>query len=230
MILNGELIKLKITSYKDSDFMKGTGSFEVMLNPSNYTSLKGINYDKGKIIDGGNMPVYKGYSDESLKFQFTLDATGALIGNAAVKQTWDSMDLAFVMSKLDDVVYSYIGDSHQPPFLKIEWGPLSYTGRLSRMEVKYTHFAPDGNPLRGQVDLDILAFRSWETQNIEKNKSSPDLSHLVTVRAGDTLPLLCERIYKTAVYCIDVAAINGLDDFRSLELGSQLIFPPLSNN
>jgi phage tail protein X len=49
----------------------------------------------------------------------------------------------------------------------------------------------------------------------------------VVVRQGDTLPLLCQRIYGDPGYYIDVAAFNQLADFRSLRAGMQLHFPPL---
>ncbi len=61
----------------------------------------------------------------------------------------------------------------------------------------------------------------------EAGRGSPDLTHLVTVRAGDTLPLLCERIYREPGYYLDVARINGLSAFRQLQPGSRLRFPPL---
>jgi nucleoid-associated protein YgaU len=47
------------------------------------------------------------------------------------------------------------------------------------------------------------------------------------VRDGDTLPLLCERIYGDPGYYIDVARFNGLVHFRCLEPGTRLHFPPL---
>ena len=62
----------------------------------------------------------------------------------------------------------------------------------------------------------------------EAQLQSPDVSHLVTVRAGDTLPGLCANIYGTSLYYLRVAAFNGLTSFRRLAPGTQLVFPPLS--
>jgi nucleoid-associated protein YgaU len=45
--------------------------------------------------------------------------------------------------------------------------------------------------------------------------------------AGDTLPLLCARIYGDSSYYTDVARFNGLADVRSLRAGQRLHFPPL---
>jgi nucleoid-associated protein YgaU len=56
---------------------------------------------------------------------------------------------------------------------------------------------------------------------------SPDLTHVRLLRAGDSLPLLCHRIYGDAARCVQVAQANGLDSFRELEPGTRVVFPPL---
>lgn len=63
---------------------------------------------------------------------------------------------------------------------------------------------------------------------LRANGNSPDMSHLVTMRAGDTLPLLCKRIYSDPAYYMEVARVNRLVNFRNLLPGSVLRFPPLS--
>lgn len=228
-VRKGEVVKLIITSYKDETFDSENGSFEMMLNPKDYNCTKGIRYSKEDIIDGGNMPVYQGYDNDNLKFEFALDTTGALNQDATMKKQWSGKSLKTVLDNLETVVYTYVGDTHQPPFLKVEWGTLSFGGRLKQMEVKYQMFSSEGEPLRAQVTLEILAFSNWTSQCKKKNKSSPDLTHLVTVKAGDTLPLLCQQIYQSAAYCAEVARINNLNNFRNIKVGTQLFFPPLSN-
>jgi len=49
------------------------------------------------------------------------------------------------------------------------------------------------------------------------------------VRDGDTLPLLCHRIYGDPGYYLDVARHNQLTDFRQLRPGAKLHFPPLAS-
>ena len=61
----------------------------------------------------------------------------------------------------------------------------------------------------------------------KENKTSPDLSHSRIVKSGDTLPLLSKEIYGSAVHYLRVAQANGLDNFRSLTPGQQIVFPPL---
>jgi len=61
----------------------------------------------------------------------------------------------------------------------------------------------------------------------EKKNESPDVTHKRTVQAGDTLPLMTERIYGDSKYYLEVAKINNLVNFRQLKPGQELFFPPL---
>jgi nucleoid-associated protein YgaU len=62
---------------------------------------------------------------------------------------------------------------------------------------------------------------------LRAQRSSPDMTHTVRVKAGDTLPLLCQRIYRDASKYLEIARLNDLDGFRALAPGSELQFPPM---
>jgi nucleoid-associated protein YgaU len=47
------------------------------------------------------------------------------------------------------------------------------------------------------------------------------------IKFGDTLPLMCYRIYGDPKYYLQVAEANGLDNFRRLKPGTDIFFPPL---
>lgn len=220
----GKLKKLEVIAYEDPKFSMATGkSFSMQINPQDYNQKKGIKYSKDEPIDGGNMPTYQGYDDDNLKFVFTLDTTGVIAGSK------DKI-LSDMVKEIEDTVYTYVGDAHEPPYLKVSWGTLNYKGRLKKLDVQYTLFTSEGQPIRAKVTMELLQYIDEKTQALLKNKSSPDLSHLITVRAGDTLPLLCQRVYRDTVYCTEVARLNGLTGFRHLEPGTQLLFPPLDNH
>lgn len=225
------LKKLEIIAYKDKTFSTETGNrFEMMVNPANYDEKKIISYEEEKKTDGGNTPTYRSYKDDIIKIEFFLDNTGAFISWMDYKGPTSKKPLSGILDSLKATVYDYIGDVHEPPFLKIAWGSLNYTGRLKDLTIKYEIFSSEGEPLRAKVSMEILKYIDQETQDKLKNKSSPDLSHLVTVKDGDTLPALCRKIYKNEVYCVEVARINRLTGFRHLEPGIRLLFPPLSND
>lgn len=219
----GELKKLKIVAYEDNAFSTPTGNeFSMMVNPGTYEQKKGVRYNKDDAMEGGNNPTYQGYEDENVSFEFLLDATGVIPGA-------ENKDLPAIIADLEKTAYTYVGTAHESPYIKVIWGTLDYQGRIKEMKVTYTFFSPDGKPLRAKVKLELIQYVDITTQEKEKNKSSPDLTHLVTVKAGDTLPNLCQKIYKSMMYCSEVARVNGLSGYRYLEPGTELFFPPLTN-
>lgn len=226
----GMLRKLQIIGFEDEDFLLYTGySFTVMVNPGSYTDNKGISYNENEAMEGGDTPTYKAYDNGELHLEFTLDATGALIDWKDVVALANKKTISKRVEELEKTVYTYVGDKHEPPYLSVLWGTLSYKGRLKKLDIEYTLFNAEAQPMRAKVKMDIMKYVAQNTQNKEKNKSSPDLSHLVTVKAGDTLPMLCMKIYKSAAYCTEVARINNLTGFRNIIPGAQLFFPPLAD-
>ena len=57
--------------------------------------------------------------------------------------------------------------------------------------------------------------------------NSPDMSHLIEIKEGDNLPLMCEDIYGDSSFYLQVAAANDIVDFRNLVPGQQILFPRL---
>ena len=75
--------------------------------------------------------------------------------------------------------------------------------------------------------MSFALFKTFKDLEAESNKSSPDLTHVIEVRAGDTLPNLCNKVYNDPSYYMQVARVNNLSDFCRLVPGTRLVFPPL---
>jgi len=198
-------------------------SFELMLNPSSYSHSYSIGYNHKEAIGQlGSDAKFSGIKPEKVSFDIVIDGTGVVeVADSA------SSDVKDQVKKLTDVVYKYDGNNHEPNHVRIIWGNLLFFGRLESLSVEYTLFKPSGEPLRAKVKLAFSGFMSKEEEALRANRSSPDLSHLVEFKAGDTLPLLCYRIYKDSSYYPEVARINNITDFRDIRPGSRLHFPPL---
>ncbi len=220
-----ELKKLTLRSgtVENGQFRVGSAAFSVMMNPAGYRHDRTISYSTAK---------RQGALREETKFS----AVGAEVisfdeiifdGTGVVPQAGKTADVKTMIKNLTDVVYTYVGSEHEPPVVKILWGDLVFHGHLQTMSVDYTLFKPSGDPLRAKVKLSFKDFMSTQEEAKRANRSSPDLSHRVEVKAGDTLPLLCQRIYRDASYYPEVARFNKLSNFRYLKPGTQLIFPPL---
>jgi len=198
-------------------------SFQFMLNPNEYDHSYEIGYNKKEAIgQSGSDAKFSGVKPEKLRFKALIDASGA-VGYADASPD----DVKVQIKALKDVVYKYDGDKHEPSYLQVLWGSQIFYGRLEDMSVENKLFKPSGEPVRAEVELKFTGFMSKEEEALRANRSSPDMSHLIEVKAGDTLPLLCYRVYRDSSYYLEVARINNMTDFRDIKPGSKLHFPPL---
>ncbi len=206
----------------------GNNEFVVMLNPSNLRHNHTINYtgDNGEGKKQGTPLTeekkFKSYEPESLDFDIVLDGTG--VTNVQPKPKSVNKQI----TALKNLIYKYDGNKHEPKVVTIIWGTLIFQGRLSSLKFDYTLFKPDGMPLRAKVTLGFKSFIPITKQSKKAKKSSPDLTHIIEVKAGDTLALLCHKIYQDSSYHIEVARHNNLTSFRDIRPGTRLYFPPIT--
>lgn len=223
-----EKTRLSLTRYTVSatgtTTMVPSIAFTVLLNPADFKHSRGISYDKKKAQGQPAVdPRFSAVDAEKVSFALVLDGTGAV----PLAPTETRVDVKTQLEKLNRVVYQYDGSLHEPGRVRLLWGTLIFFGRLESMTTHYTLFKPSGDPLRAKLDLSFVGAMSKQETELVSNLSSPDLTHLVEVRDGDTLPLLCNRIYGDPGYYLDVARFNRLTDFRDLKPGAKLQFPPL---
>lgn len=220
------LAKLTIVGYKNEKFSSKNGSpFVVMINPSSYDHSFSITYsDEESPGKAAKTSKFKAVGPESVSLNFILDDTGAIPRN---KEN-EGKTVAKMIKELKDVVYKYYGESHEPNFVLLKWGTLLFKSRLESLKIDYQMFKPNGVPLRAKVSLSFKGFIDPVKEAQLANRSSPDLTHIVTIKEGDNLPFLCNKIYKNSKYYLKVAEINNLVNIRRLKVGSQIIFPPLN--
>ena len=86
---------------------------------------------------------------------------------------------------------------------------------------------PDGTPLRAKASVKFEEAIDANLIDSEANNKSPDLTHRITVKEGDRLPLICYEVYGDSSYYLEVASYNRLVNYRNLEPGSELYLPPI---
>ncbi|HSI41605.1 MAG TPA: hypothetical protein VLA00_13760 [Xanthobacteraceae bacterium] len=231
-----KLEKLKIEAFQERKRKTALGSFEAMFNPTTVSQ----SYSNRYVATAGGQGVkqvarFSNVLPATLKLQLLLDGTGV-----------DQIGLLTLFGKnktvgerIDDFLklcYRVNGDSHEPNFLKVTWGKFSrqltgdgFRGRLAGVDINYTSFDRDGEPLRAELDIAITCDDDLDRQASALHLSSPDLSHSRLVREGDTLPLLTAEIYGSSRHLVAVARANDLDQFRTVEAGRELIFPPIAD-
>ncbi|HWB25753.1 MAG TPA: tail protein X [Chitinophagaceae bacterium] len=239
----GALEKMTLTGYKDQAFEQPTGfTYEALINPESYSLVYALNVNNTS-AQGASLPTvsFNQGEQQTLNFKFLFDGTGVVrkdegvlaglaSGLAIPGVNATTRDVTQDLATFKSVVYDYQGETHQPPYVKIEWGVLSFNAVMTRMNITFKLFKPDGSPLRAEADCTFTAVIDQGRLTALENKQSPDLTHIRTVLEGDTLPLLCFREYGDSKYYLQVAQANGLTDIKQLTPGTKLIFPRVTNN
>ncbi|MEM7256652.1 MAG: hypothetical protein AAF404_04610, partial [Pseudomonadota bacterium] len=130
-----------------------------------------------------------------LSFTFILDGTGVNQPDGAV-----AMSVSELVEKIRKITQGYNGSSHEMPLVALTWGANVVRGRTTKLDIEYTLFKSTGEPLRANVTLEIVRLPPRAVERKTKNMESPDLTHTVSVKGDDILPLLCCREYCNASY------------------------------
>lgn len=217
---------IKISAYTDKDFSQQHGSaLELPMEPEQISFGNSIHYrdDRQLGSTGGDIRFEK-YGPATLSLKFTIDCTGVVEGTLPGDSVYDKVN------DLADLLYVYNSDGHSPSYVVVTYGELLFKGRLEKMDTKYQLFSSGGVPLRATVSLVFKRFMTGKEERKKFSKQSPDMSRLVTVKEGETLPYLCHRLYGDSLLVREVARSNELDSFRNIPAGTQLLFPPLKKN
>jgi len=217
----GKLDKLIIKSFSDSKFSVANDveDFTAMLNPSTISQTLKINYQTEQAPDTSDFSAkYLNTEGQVFSFDLLLDGTGV---------TGYDIEVVDEIEKFKKATYYYIGSEHEAPYVQIIYGTYMFEGRLQSLQITHMLFKTNGDPLRSKLSASFISSTDPKKQASKQNRQSPDLTHSYTVKIGDTLPLLCQEIYKDSSYYLKVAKFNSLVDFRNLEPGTEIIFPPI---
>lgn len=219
------LEKMKILAFTDSAYTRPATIpvFPVLVNPESYGMEYAVEYNTETATGStGSEASFVRKNPEVFSCELHFDNTGILDG---IPRPDVHVELEAFKSFLLDVE----SETHEPRHFMVIWGKMIFKGRVTALNIKYKLFKPDGTPIRATAEISFKGSFSDLLRLAIDNLLSPDLTHLRTVKAGDTLPNLCQEIYGTTEQVMAVARANNLAGFRQLEIGSQLSFPPLQS-
>ncbi|MEM7084585.1 MAG: LysM peptidoglycan-binding domain-containing protein [Bacteroidota bacterium] len=222
----GELKKLKVTGYKDDKFSQkvGDGEFSTLLNPEKYVFKYKVEYTEAQGQGtSATQPKFVRTPPEDLDLEFLFDRTGVIKG----QEDFSGDGIIEDIEKFKKIVFDYSGDEHKPNYVMIGWGTLLFKGTLLEMSIEFKLFGADGTPLRAVAKAKFKGSVEDDLRVAKENNNSPDLTHIRSVMDGDTLPLMTFRIYGDSKYYLEVAKANNLRNFRKLETGQKIMFPPI---
>jgi hypothetical protein len=214
---------LAIYGYNSDPGSGGAGNpdetYIAKINPEKFSFRRAVRFNEDENANtAGDAKQHEGYEGDTLTFDLIFDGTGIATQHTDVEQE---------IEDLLEVAYDYQGDTHEPRYLIVVWGNFGFKCKLQNITLDYTLFKSDGVPLRAKASLTLIGSINSEVEELKANKQSPDMTHIKTVRIGDTLPQLCKDVYRDPKYYIQVARHNNIINFRNLRLGSRIVFPPL---
>lgn len=218
----GKLEKLKILAFKDSAFKQPAvpPTFPVLVNPESYEMQHTIEYNTDTPQgENGTEARYTRHDPEEFSCELIFDNTGILDGIPRP-------DIHTELEQFKKFLLDIESETHEPRHFMIIWGKMIFKGRITGLQIQFKLFKPDGTPIRAMVKTTFKGSFDSALRLAMANLLSPDLTHKRTVRAGDTLPNLCQEIYGSPRYVTQVARINELATFRRLTVGTELFFPP----
>ncbi len=224
-----KLEKLKIKVYPDAKRRgRADDEIEVMFNPTSYSMSFSNKFEKTPTAGQQHQEAkYTGGGEQQLNLDLFIDGTGVSdmglesllnIGTASVEDQ---------VAKFMRYCYQMDEELHQPYFLTLEWGNLHFDCRMSTVNITYSLFDQGGKPLRAKLSATFIEALSPEKAQKSPEGRSSDLTKAIQVKMEDTLLLLTKQVYGSMDYYTWVARYNDLDQFRKIEPGKQLIFPPL---
>lgn len=155
-----------------------------------------------------------------MSFEFLFDSSGIIDGKKRD-------DIHQEIEDFKKLLLEYDSESHEPRFFKVVWGTFMFKGRCSALTINFKLFNPDGSPIRAVCKTTFKGSIDEQLRVATENAHSPDITHYRIVQSGETLPWLCYLVYGDSKYYLQIAKVNNLVDFRSLQPGQQLFFPPI---
>jgi len=223
----GKIEKLKIIAFKNADYSDSPSdqqTFTAMLNPETYNLDYKIEYQDGQ--GQGTSSSQQRFSvkkPEEFAFELLIDSSGIIDDNPRESIEDD-------ITELRDLLLKYEGDIHEPKHFQVLWGSLLFKGRCTGLNINFKLFNPDGKPTRAMCKVSFTGSVEDNLRTAEERRESPDLTHFRMIKSGDTLPLMCYKIYGSSSYYLQIALINKLSSFRNLSPGTEIIFPPIEKN
>jgi hypothetical protein len=233
-----KLAKLTIKAFKDIERqqpltggLNGGNTLEVMYNPETL-STRHANVFQSRRVVGSQVTPARWVHSPSRELSVNLVFDGTNVSYFGVEALFGIPTVTELVQAFLKLCFRIESESHEPAYLTLTWGSGvlgdGFECRLESVDIQYTAFDRDGSPLRAELAAKFVEAVDATKKSAQLRLASPDLTHRRVVKSGDTLPLLCREIYGSAEHYLRVAEVNRLDDFRCLEPGQELIFPPFA--
>ena len=202
------------------------GKLEVLFNPTEYSIDRETTFAE-VAVPGLESPIiqYVRGNGDKMTFELFLDVTdnlenGQLVTNQSVRDLY--------VRPLERLLQQN-PELHAPPPVQILWGSavVMESAVAMSLSVKYTLFDTEGLPVRATANLTLREHRSASEQLAGLRRQSPDLTNVVVIREGDTLPQIAYREYGDATQWRPIGAANNIANPLALVPGQTITVPKI---
>ena len=222
----GLLTNLKILGFKKTEDIPFSVPllFECMFNPDTYKTEHKASYCSQQPTGGPPQHNFQNVAAMRFTLEFVIDGTGV----SSDLEIPIAVPVPVQVLLFNTVTLDVTGETHRPNYLILQWGTFIRACFLESSSITYTLFDTYGIPLRAKISATFIEDAGSKLNQIASMFSSPDLTHSKLVQESDILPLMVFREYKTQDHYLQVASANKLKNFRKLEPGTTINFPPIS--
>jgi hypothetical protein len=217
-LLERQLEKLTIDAYEDQEFKKRVGRpWQALFNPTQLAFSRSNRYNTTPAAGSSQPQVsFGGGQPDEVSIDLFFDGTGVVDSSETVRE------------RIDRLIFftDYQPDTHQPYYLHLFWGRFNFRGVLTKVDVKYTLFERNGEPLRATATLALKEALAPQEVAAQEGANSPDLYQTWLVAEGDTVDAIAERVYGSPAWWRPIAEANRLRNPRALVAGQVLTLPP----
>ncbi|HEY9076330.1 MAG TPA: hypothetical protein VIO61_07290 [Anaerolineaceae bacterium] len=202
-------------------------TIECQFNPSELTITKEAEWSaKGgeegsSVLPGRNAPELDFGGGKPAEFSLDL----------FFDTTKDGVDVRLYTNKLLKLTLmrESNGKKIPPPKVRFHWGAiLLFKAVITRVEISFLLFHPDGKPLRARAKVNFLQFDLGDDESSPTNpttRTEPRKTHII--QDGERLDLIAYQEYGHPAHWRFLADANHLLDPKDLHAGQVLIIPPL---
>ena len=229
---------IQFESFSDPDCTSSSGdTWESEESPEGLEMEQSNQYNSTEPIGGFPKTTFSAQKPDRLKLTLSIKEKDTItLESSDLKSVLKSGDLSKHIGEssedqiksLKNVIWKYDGSNHQPPFVKIIYGDFLFKGICKDFAEKKVQVNSEGKLIVAQVFLKFESTISPDLANKKAGNQSPDMTHYYTVKEGETLPFISNKIYGTTSLYLALAKYNQMNSPRSLKAGERIIIPPLT--
>lgn len=215
---------LKIAYIEAMDGRLKGQRIEVLFNPAEYSLEKGNKFQSTP-IPGLATPVHQFVhgSSDTLTMELFFDTYAPASRHSHVTPGDDVRNYTGKLAALLDMDPVL----HAAPVCKFIWGKLDFKAIIERLTQKFTMFLADGTPVRATLNVTFKEYKTVTEQLKEIGRQSADRTKTKIIKEGDSLWVIAALEYGDPGLWRQIATENKIYNPRILEVGREIVIPPL---